>query len=139
MMAERGVVVVHHAKIHRWSIKMMPILAAVFRRRKRPVATGWRMGETCVKVSGECKYLYRALDRGCYTVEFTLRAPWSRCSEVFQEGTTRSRQRQDRGRSRQVLLIGHSRLATHDFRSTCLGYRDKTDDSLNLGRASIPR
>ena len=36
MVVECGVVV-DHATIHRWSIKMMPILAAVFRRRQRTV------------------------------------------------------------------------------------------------------
>jgi transposase-like protein len=41
MMAERGVAV-DHATIHRWAIKMMPVLAAILRRRKRPVGTSWR-------------------------------------------------------------------------------------------------
>ena len=41
-MAERGVVV-DHATVHRWAIKILPVLAAVFRRRKRPVGTSWRM------------------------------------------------------------------------------------------------
>ena len=34
MMAERGVAV-DHATVHRWAIKILPVLAAVFRRRKR--------------------------------------------------------------------------------------------------------
>ena len=33
MMLERGVYV-DHATVHRWTIKMVPVLAAVFRRRK---------------------------------------------------------------------------------------------------------
>lgn len=45
MMAERGVLV-DHATVHRWSIKILPVLAVVFRRRKRPVGTSWRMDET---------------------------------------------------------------------------------------------
>ena len=45
MMQERGVFV-DHATIHRWTIKTVPILAAVFRRRKRPVGLSWRMDET---------------------------------------------------------------------------------------------
>ena len=45
MMAERGVFV-DHATVHRWSIKILPVLAAVFRRRKRPVGTSWRMDES---------------------------------------------------------------------------------------------
>ena len=73
MMAERGVVV-DHATIHRWWIKMMPVLAAVFRRHKRPVGTSWRMDETYIKVNGEWKYPYRAVDRAGHTVDFLLRA-----------------------------------------------------------------
>ena len=44
MMAERGVVV-DHATVHRWSIKILPVLAALFRRRLRPVRMSWRMDE----------------------------------------------------------------------------------------------
>ena len=54
MMAERSVVV-DHATIHRWSIKMLPVLAAVFCRRKRTVGASWRMDATYVKISGEWK------------------------------------------------------------------------------------
>ena len=73
MMAERGVVV-DHATVHRWSIKILPVLAAVFRRRKRPVGMSWRMDETYIKVGGQWKYLYRAVDRAGATIDFVLRA-----------------------------------------------------------------
>jgi len=73
MMAERGVGV-DHSTVHRWSIKILPVLAAVFRRRKRPVGTSWRMDETYIKVAGRWKYLYRAVDRAGQTVDFLLRA-----------------------------------------------------------------
>ena len=36
MMQERGVFVVH-VTVHRWAIKVLPVLAAVLRRRKRSV------------------------------------------------------------------------------------------------------
>ena len=73
MMAESGEAV-DHATIHRWAIKMMPVLAAILRRRKRPVGTSWRMDETYIRVSGEWKYLYRAVDRAGQTIDFLLRA-----------------------------------------------------------------
>jgi len=73
MMAERGVFV-DHATVHRWSIKILPVLAAVFRRRKRPVGLSWRMDETHIKVGGQWKYLYRAVDRAGATIDFVLRA-----------------------------------------------------------------
>src|SRR5450432_1656381 len=73
MMAERGVFV-DHATVHRWSIKILPVLAAVFRRRKRPVGMSWRMDETYIKVSGQWKYLYRVVDRAGATIDFLLRA-----------------------------------------------------------------
>ena len=73
MMHERGVFV-DHATVHRWAIKILPVLAAVFRRRKCPVGTSWRMDETYIKVGGEWKYLYRAVDRAGHTIDFLLRA-----------------------------------------------------------------
>ena len=45
VMQERGVFV-DHAAVHRWAIKMLPVLAVVFRRRKRPVGSSWRMDES---------------------------------------------------------------------------------------------
>lgn len=73
MMQERGVCV-DHATIHRWAMKILPVMAAVFRRRKRPVGTSWRMDETYIKVAGQWKYLYRAVDRDGHTIDFLLRA-----------------------------------------------------------------
>jgi putative transposase len=73
MMAERGVQV-DHATVHRWSLKILPILAKVFRRRKHPVGRSWRMDETYIQVGGQWKYLYRAVDRLGHTVDFLLTA-----------------------------------------------------------------
>ncbi len=73
MMAERGVIV-DHATVHRWALKMLAVLAAVFRARKRSVGSSWRVDETYIKVGGQWKYLYRAVDRLGQTVDFLLTA-----------------------------------------------------------------
>jgi transposase-like protein len=73
MMAERGVSV-DHSTVHRWAIKLLPALEKTFRRHKRAVGRSWRMDETYVKVNGEWKYLYRAVDKAGDTVDFLLRA-----------------------------------------------------------------
>ena len=73
VMSERGITV-DHSTIHRWAIKMLPVLTAICRRRKRPVGRSWRMDETYIKVAGQWKYLYRAVDKSGDTVDFLLRA-----------------------------------------------------------------
>ncbi|SIO72994.1 Transposase (or an inactivated derivative) [Burkholderia sp. GAS332] len=73
MMAERGVSV-DHSTVHRWAIKLLPVLEKAFRLRKRPVGKSWRMDETCIRVKGEWRNLYRAVDKDGNTVDFLLRA-----------------------------------------------------------------
>src|SRR6516225_5441143 len=73
MMAERGIAV-DHSTVHRWAIKLLPVLEKAFRRCKRAVAKSWRVDETYVKVRGQWKYLYRAVDKAGNTVDFLLRA-----------------------------------------------------------------
>jgi putative transposase len=60
--------------VHRWALKILPVLALVFRRRKRPVGGSWRMDEPYIKVAGQCKYPYRAVDKAGETVDFLLTA-----------------------------------------------------------------
>ena len=84
MMQERGVFV-DHSTIHRWVIKLVPVLEEAFRKRKRKrgigaVGKSWRMDETYVKVGGQWKYLYRAVDKEGNTVDFLLTAKRDRAA-----------------------------------------------------------
>jgi transposase-like protein len=73
MMSERGISV-DHSTVHRWAMKLLPVLEKTFRRHKRTVGKSWRMDETYIKVKGQWKYLYRAVDKAGNTVDFLLRA-----------------------------------------------------------------
>ena len=62
MMQERGVAV-DHSTLTRWVIKYAPQVEKQFHRQQRPVGRSWRMDETYVRIKGEWKYLYRAVDQ----------------------------------------------------------------------------
>ncbi|AJJ63967.1 integrase core domain protein [Yersinia aldovae 670-83] len=72
-MAERGIVV-DHSTLHRWVIRLIPLLDKAFRRHKRTVGRRWRMDETYIKIKGQWKYLYRAVDTSGQTIDFLLTA-----------------------------------------------------------------
>jgi putative transposase len=71
LMRERGVYV-DHSTINRWVIKYSPQLEDAFHRRKRPVWVSWRMDETYIRIKGEWRYLYRAVDKYGQTIDFLL-------------------------------------------------------------------
>ena len=73
MMQERGVFV-DHSTVHRWAMKIVPVLTAVFRQRKRAIGSSWQMDETYIKVAGQWRHLYRAVDKSGNTVDFLLTA-----------------------------------------------------------------
>lgn len=66
--------VVNHSTISRWAIRFLPLLEKVFRQHKRPVGGSWRMDDTYIKVGGQWKYLYRAVDKAGATIDFLRRA-----------------------------------------------------------------
>jgi len=73
LMAERGFSV-DHSTINRWVLNYSPQLDAAFRRKKKRVGKRWRMDETYIKVKGQWKYYYRAVDKQGQTIDFLLTA-----------------------------------------------------------------
>jgi transposase-like protein len=72
-MEERGVEV-DHATVNRWVIKYSPQIEKAFRQRKHPVGISWRLDETYVRIKGQWKHLYRAVDKAGHTIDFLLTA-----------------------------------------------------------------
>jgi transposase-like protein len=73
MMAERGIGLVH-TTILRWVHHYTPEFQKRWNRFARTVGGSWRMDETYIKVRGQWKYLYRAVDKQGLTVDFYLSA-----------------------------------------------------------------
>ncbi|ESS13217.1 hypothetical protein MOLA814_02218 [Betaproteobacteria bacterium MOLA814] len=117
MMRERGIFV-DHATVHRWAIKMVPVLAAVFRRRQHPVGKRWRMDETYIKVAGQWKYLYRVVDRAGDTVVIPAHEEQIAIANVLSDidaelselETLRDKTRNIKQAMMQELLTGKTRL-----------------------------
>ena len=73
MVSERGVTV-SHTTIMRWIHEYSPIFNKRLRRKLKPTGDSWKLDESYVKVKGEWKYLYRAVDKEGNTLDFYLAA-----------------------------------------------------------------
>ena len=71
MMAERGIDLAH-TTILRWVQHYTPEFEKRWKRFARPVGGSWRMDETYIKVRGTWVYLYRAVDKQGFTIDFYL-------------------------------------------------------------------
>jgi transposase-like protein len=61
-LAERGVEV-DHVTIYRWVQRFAPLLAEAARPCRHAVGDRWQLDETYVKVAGQWRYVYRAIDQ----------------------------------------------------------------------------
>ena len=71
LMEERGVAG-DHATMNRGVSTYRPQLEEAFHRRKRPVWVSWRLDETYMKVKGQWRSLYRAVEKHGQTMDFLL-------------------------------------------------------------------
>lgn len=71
MMVERGIKV-DHTTLYRWVQRYAPEFEKRIRWYAKVPSTSWRVDETYVKVKGDWKYLYRAVDKHGNTLDFML-------------------------------------------------------------------
>src|SRR5215212_3089457 len=62
LLADRGVEV-DHVTIYRWVQRFTPLLAEAARPCRHAVGDQWQVDETYVKIGGQWRYVYRAIDQ----------------------------------------------------------------------------
>jgi len=70
-MAESGVTIVH-STVLQWVQRFVPAFEKKWKNYARPVGSSWRVAETYIKVKGQWRYLYRAVDQQGQKVDFLL-------------------------------------------------------------------
>jgi transposase, IS6 family len=73
LLAERGISV-DHVTLWRWVQRYAPELERRLRKRLKATNDSWRVDETYVRVKGQWRYLYRAVDSSGATLDFLLSA-----------------------------------------------------------------
>jgi transposase-like protein len=72
MFLQRGIIFPHEA-VREWESKLAPLLSESLRKRRQgAVGKSWYVDETYVKVQGQWRYLYRAIDRDGVLVDVRL-------------------------------------------------------------------
>jgi transposase-like protein len=71
MMTERGLTI-DHTTVYRWVQHYAPELKKRLEWHKKRYTSRWHLDESYVKVKGEWKYLYRAIDERGNTIDFYL-------------------------------------------------------------------
>jgi transposase-like protein len=94
LLTERGIQA-DHVTIYRWVQRFTPLLAEAARPCRYAVGDRWQVDETYVKVGGQWRYVYRAVDQFGQVIDvFVSRRRDVRAARRFLEraiGTTRIR------------------------------------------------
>jgi transposase-like protein len=94
LLSERGVEV-DHVTVYRWVLRFTPLLADAARPCRHAVGDRWQVDETYVKVVGQWRYVYRAIDQFGQVIDvFVSRQRDAKAARRFFEraiGSTKSR------------------------------------------------
>ncbi|QPW51671.1 IS6 family transposase (plasmid) [Bacillus thuringiensis] len=72
ILKERGVSI-HPTTIMRWVHEYGNLIYQIWKKKNKSAQLSWHLDETYIKVKGEWRYLYRAIDKEGYTLDIQLR------------------------------------------------------------------
>ena len=94
LLTERGIEV-DHVTVYRWVLRFTPLLAEAARPCRHAVGDRWQVDETYVKVAGQWRYVYRAVDQFGQVIDVFVspRRDLRAARRFFEQaiGTTKSR------------------------------------------------
>jgi transposase-like protein len=104
LLAERGLHA-DHVTIWRWVQRYAPDLEKRLRKRLNATNDSWRVDETYVRVKGQWRYLYRAVDSSGATLDFLLTA--TQDAEAARRFLAKALGRQNHPKPRVIHTDGH--------------------------------
>ena len=88
-------------------------MEAAFHKKKKRPGDRWRLDETYIKVNGEWKYLYRAVDKQGDTIDFLLTA--KRDKKAALRFLTKAIDRNGKPSLINIDMSGANTAAIHDY------------------------
>jgi transposase, IS6 family len=104
LLAERGISV-DHVTLWRWVQRYAPELEKRLRKRLKATNDSWRVDETYVRVKGQWRYLYRAVDSSGATLDFLLSA--TQDAEAARRFLVKALGRENHPEPRVIHTDGH--------------------------------
>jgi transposase, IS6 family len=104
LLAERGIEA-DHVTLWRWVQRYAPELERRLRKRLKATNDSWRVDETYVRVKGQWRYLYRAVDSSGATLDFLLSA--TQDAEAAKRFLSKALGRQNHPEPRVIHTDGH--------------------------------
>jgi IS6 family transposase len=104
LLQERGISV-DHVTLWRWVQRYAPELEKRLRKRLKATNDSWRVDETYVRVKGQWRYLYRAVDSSGATLDFLLSAKQD--AEAAKRFLAKALSRENHAAPRVIHTDGH--------------------------------
>ncbi|MBV9491878.1 MAG: IS6 family transposase, partial [Verrucomicrobia bacterium] len=104
LLSERGILVDHVTR-WRWVQRYAPELERRLRKRLKATNDSWRVDETYVRVKGQWRYLYRAVDSSGATLDFLLSAKQD--AEAAKRFLAKALGRENHSKPRVIHPDGH--------------------------------
>jgi transposase-like protein len=106
LLTERGIQV-DHVTVYRWVQRFTPLLAEAARPCRHGVGDRWQVDETDVKVAGQGRYVYRAVDQFGQVIDVCVspRRDVRAARRFFQRAIGATKVTPRRGRNRSGAAV----------------------------------